>query len=847
MRTQIAVFVALTLLVAGTVSIVVYRNASPYQPSFARQPAPTTPAPAVSSATPSFDSATLEKYLTVEAAILGVSDQMSLYFKDEPTGIDIGINPVRSWIPASTIKAFVAVEAFRQRATGRITFDDTVTIVRQNVVPTELETDEFPRLREGTQATIRQLVEAMIIQSDNTAYNTLLDILDRRTITATLRALGLTQTTVGEKLNMDDDQLRVDLAAPGRQPNTITAKDVATLFDLLYNNTISSSSEILAIFARQKINTMIPALLPPDTVIAHKTGDWPPIYHDTGLVYKPEDPFVLSVFTNANDPAIVAQLARVAYFRSADVVGAAPNKTITATMSPDETYSRIYLAEGPETSAVLGATTDTQTGERTYTVVPGDTLWGIAAAQYGSGFLYVNIVGRNSLRDPGTIAAGTTLILPGIPGIPVPAESETPVITAGDLGITESDLRLSPVQTQSIRTAFILPGSPLYTVKTWGERFRLSRAQSNDTKIDVLLAMSRSRLGEIKREIAVANVGAVGPLLTESEEALRQATLLANASSNNEVALFKIKKMRDANFGILRDTVGEVSIRQKGAFIDAVYAFYQKQKQDVEPVVSGITSGSKISEKPIIGAVTDLRGNIATVRRSDTGSAVSVVLSDLTPSRGYNEKQTKPTTTLRRGDSIAIVGRITPAAVVMPDFILERVPRDAPIGRRGTVIEIDPKDYRIKLKDTRGNIDTIVVDGATVMKAKDTAVSLTGIKVGSTITVVGNIISAGGATPVQQETPRVPSLAPTEPTRTQPVPVVSQQGGGKDSRGQTVTASTVTVEKNASGKNEKVEQAKPSKTESKPESKPKEESKPKRQPEAPPPKKSEIKPEEKKK
>src|SRR5258708_7065694 len=159
--------VVLGLLVLGIGAIATGNNKTP-------APAPSPQLAQVSKLTPQTSSpADLEKYLTVEAALLGVADNISLYYKDLAHPQDISIEPTRSWIPASTIKSYVVLEAFRQRDLGLIDFNQTITIKGNNVVPTELETDDFTRLREGTQATIKQLVEAMITQSDNTAYNSL--------------------------------------------------------------------------------------------------------------------------------------------------------------------------------------------------------------------------------------------------------------------------------------------------------------------------------------------------------------------------------------------------------------------------------------------------------------------------------------------------------------------------------------------------------------------------------------------------------------------------------------------------------------------------------------------------
>lgn len=299
------------------------------------------------------DQDNIMKYLTVEGALLGINDNFSLYFQNLNVPEEVGIDPSRSWVPASTIKSYVVLEAFHQRDLGILDFNQVITIKAQNVVPTELETDDYPRLREGTTATVRQILESMIVQSDNTAYNTMLDILDRRNINQTLRRLSLTETVVGEKLNLDDTQLALDLAVPGRQPNTTTAKDLASFFDLVYHQGVPDSDEMMGIFKKQKINNMIPQLLPSGTVVAHKTGDWAPIYHDGGVVYKPGDPFILTIFTNAGSPDIVAKLAQVAYYQDPSVVG----KDTSFNIEQPSPYQSIALSGPVPEIKVLGEST----------------------------------------------------------------------------------------------------------------------------------------------------------------------------------------------------------------------------------------------------------------------------------------------------------------------------------------------------------------------------------------------------------------------------------------------------------------------------------------------------------
>ena len=252
--------------------------------------------------------------VTTKAALLGVANNISVYYLDLSDGTKVEVNSGREWAPASLIKVLVAAEAYRQKQVGLINFDQKVIINPKNVVPTALETYEFPDLKANARLTLRDLVEAMITQSDNTAYNTLLDILDRRNVAVNLKRLNLLDTTVGEKLSLDESQVSLELDVHGRQSNKTTARDMGIFFQKLYLQDVSYGSEMLNLLKRQKINYMLPRFLPAGVTVAHKTGESAPYFHDGGVIYKPGHPYVLVVMTDAGNPDIVAQLSREVYY-----------------------------------------------------------------------------------------------------------------------------------------------------------------------------------------------------------------------------------------------------------------------------------------------------------------------------------------------------------------------------------------------------------------------------------------------------------------------------------------------------------------------------------------------------
>ena len=643
--------------------------------------------------------ARLEKYLVAEAALLGVADNISLYFKDLDHGKEISIEPTRSWIPASTIKSFVVLEAFRQRSLGLIDFNQIVSIKPENVVPTELETADFPRLREGTQVTIKQLVEAMIIQSDNIAYNTLLDILDRRNITLALKNIGITETVVGEKLNLDESQFQTDLEVPGRQSNTTTVKDLATFFDLLYNKKIANADEILGIFKRQKINDMIPALLPANTVVAHKTGDWAPIYHDGGVVFKPSDPFILTIFTNSDNPKIVAQLAKVAYFQNAQSVG----KTISLNEIPSShNISSIYLTQQPNASEVLAA----QTPEK------------------------------------------------------------FPEVSASDLGITQKDLNFNPQQAKDFLGAIITPGSFFYNVKKFFENSQINNAKDNSSLARTYLNLSKNRLSEAKSLIGSADFKTADVSLQESEKDLEKATELSKNNPNKDLLLLEIKRVNDLHYAVLAERAQNVGDNQKEQFIDNVYNFYKENHQKVTPVINISTAASPTQQKPAVGTITEIHDNQAKIQFDD-GTSKQMLLPEDTKVRTFQQNSYQSVKNISQGDKVAVVGLTNSESKIIPQFILKDVPKELPQRHQGTVIEIKPDENTMKILDKKGQEETIKVNFNTVIKSKDTNVSLEGIKAGSTVTVYGTTqnISQISPTPSAQ-----PSASSNSSNQTSPLP-----------------------------------------------------------------------------
>jgi beta-lactamase class A len=125
-----------------------------------------------------------------------------------------------------------------------------------------------------------QTAEAMIQNSDNSATELMTSLLGgKNEVTQELKDLGLHHTALRNILPDVEGY------------NTISVYDMVTLLfnlkeqPLLSTETKSTAMEILEGTRNRRL---IPALLPPDTLVAHKTGDIGKSLGETALVYLPD-------------------------------------------------------------------------------------------------------------------------------------------------------------------------------------------------------------------------------------------------------------------------------------------------------------------------------------------------------------------------------------------------------------------------------------------------------------------------------------------------------------------------------------------------------------------------------
>ena len=203
------------------------------------------------------------------------------------------INEKEVFHAASTMKTPVMVEVYKQSSAGAFSLNDSLliknefySIVDSSIYSMEVGEDSEEKLysRIGEKASIYDLMVDMITYSSNLATNIIIDLVDAKKVTQTMRDIGA----------MDIEVLRgVEDIKAYRQglSNTTTAYDLMLMFETIGKGRIvnpKACEEMIDILLDQHFNEGIPARLPESVKVAHKTGWITQVRHDSGLVILPD-------------------------------------------------------------------------------------------------------------------------------------------------------------------------------------------------------------------------------------------------------------------------------------------------------------------------------------------------------------------------------------------------------------------------------------------------------------------------------------------------------------------------------------------------------------------------------
>lgn len=200
---------------------------------------------------------------------------------------------------ASVIKLGLLAAAHNAAAEG-VPFSTEIKIGEKNMTGTWDPgqygiKDPNPPLKAGETWTLGRLAEVMITRSDNVAANTLMDLLDRKKVTAFLQAAGLSATYVRHKLSSGAGVDDPDATGLNQMP----ARDAAALLALIARGKLVSREACAAMHATlagQLNRGLIAAALPAEAAYAGKTGALSAARNDAAIVRAPGREYALAVY-----------------------------------------------------------------------------------------------------------------------------------------------------------------------------------------------------------------------------------------------------------------------------------------------------------------------------------------------------------------------------------------------------------------------------------------------------------------------------------------------------------------------------------------------------------------------
>jgi D-alanyl-D-alanine carboxypeptidase (penicillin-binding protein 5/6) len=280
------------------------------------------------------DAMTLEKMLG--PAIEQHRGDVGLAVKHLVTGESFVYQADQPMPTASLIKFPVMIATYQAVADGRVSLDDMITLQADDQVGGSGVLSLH--LSPGTKLSLRDAVQLMIVYSDNTATNLVIDKIGLPATNQCMDPLGCPETRLNSKVFRRDTSIDLDRSRKYGLGST-TAGEMIKLLERLHRREVVSDKASEAMLehlyaCEDKIKT--PRLLPPGIRVAHKTGSVSATRTDAGIMETPAGPIAFAILTNNNEDRrwtddndgdlFIAEMgaAIYRYFNSKDGVSAAP-------------------------------------------------------------------------------------------------------------------------------------------------------------------------------------------------------------------------------------------------------------------------------------------------------------------------------------------------------------------------------------------------------------------------------------------------------------------------------------------------------------------------------------------
>lgn len=247
----------------------------------------------------------------VRDAEAGLDGVLGLALKDLKTGKTFLMNEREVFPQASSIKIAILLEAFKQAEEGRLKLDEFIALEESRKVAGSGVL--FYLGRPSLSLSVRDTAVLMVVLSDNTATNLLIDRVGMDAVNKRMEVLGLPKTRLRRKM--------MDLKAAGEgRENVSTPLEMMTLLEKLWKGDILKEpyrKDFLEILAIPK-DSPLRSGVPEGVDVAEKPGELEAVRCDSGIVMLPGRPYILCIMTtylkrDTDGNPVIAKISRLAY------------------------------------------------------------------------------------------------------------------------------------------------------------------------------------------------------------------------------------------------------------------------------------------------------------------------------------------------------------------------------------------------------------------------------------------------------------------------------------------------------------------------------------------------------
>jgi beta-lactamase class A len=196
------------------------------------------------------------------------------------------------------------MECFYEAAEGKLKWTEPIKLTQEEKVS---GSGILQDLSPGDELPIRDVVDLMIVLSDNTATNLVLNRIGGNAVNARMQKLGMTQTRVMRKILGDGNDLKpvpTGITDEGAKPENkrwgigrSTPAEMLELVSKMYVGSIvdkAASQEMIAILKRQRDHNGLGRDLK-DVTVANKSGALDHLRSDVGIVYSKRGPIAMAI------------------------------------------------------------------------------------------------------------------------------------------------------------------------------------------------------------------------------------------------------------------------------------------------------------------------------------------------------------------------------------------------------------------------------------------------------------------------------------------------------------------------------------------------------------------------